>query len=160
MVDRMPRDADPRDTDDREEDFLPDDSFVPAQTLPTPNPQEGYVFRWIRVSSYGDADITNVSARFREGWVPVKQEDHPELHIMLDLNEDPRFEGNVLVGGLMLCKMDSRRAKSRDDYYSRLANSQIEAVDNNLMREEDPRMPLLPAQRRTRTTFGSGTRES
>ena len=80
--------------------------------LPDPAPQEGVEYRWIRTASLGQADMTNVSSKFREGWEPVKLEDHPELKIISDV--DSKFKGNVEVGGLLLCKnskenMDARR---------------------------------------------------
>ena len=68
-----------RDAESREVETRPSDSWLPASVLPTPAPQDGWVFRYIRTSTLGHADNTNVSQAFREGWVPVKAEDHPEL---------------------------------------------------------------------------------
>ena len=60
--------------------------WTPPQTLPAPNPQAGWVFRYIRTSTMGVADPQNTSAKFREGWEPVKAEDHPELMHHTDPN--------------------------------------------------------------------------
>ena len=72
------------------------------EVLPSPNPEPGYGFRWIRVSSLGNTDATNVSSKLREGWEPVKASDHPEITLVTIENE--RFKDNVVIGGLLLCK--------------------------------------------------------
>ena len=81
---RKPRDLDSRETSTRNE------PWTPASLLPSPNPEEGYVFRWVRVSMRGDADNRNVSQKLRDGWVPCKLEDYPELQVLPDI--DNRFE--------------------------------------------------------------------
>ena len=127
--------------------------WVAPQTLPEPKPQDGYVFRWIRTSMMGQADPTNTSAKLREGWEPVKAEDHPEL--MLHADPNSRFKGNVEIGGLLLCKAPSELMKQRDDYYTKQAQAQISSVDNSFMRLNDERMPLFN-ERRSTTSFGKG----
>jgi len=120
--------------------------------LPTPDPQDGYKFRWIRTSTLGNADMTNVSSRFREGYTPVRAEDHPELQIMSDV--DSRFKGNIEVGGLLLCKAPMEDVQARVEGQLEMAQNQIDAVDRNFMRENDPRMPVLRPERSTKTSFG------
>ena len=118
--------------------------------LPDPTPQEGVEFRWIRTSALGQSDMTNVSSKFREGWEPVKLEDHPELKIISDV--DSKFKGNVEVGGLLLCKNSKENMDARRDYQKQQANSQMQAVDNSFMKESDPRMPVLKPEKTTRTS--------
>ena len=118
--------------------------------LPDPKPQDGVEFRWIRTASLGQSDMTNVSSKFREGWEPVKLEDHPELKIISDV--DSKFEGNVEVGGLLLCKNSTENMEARRDYQKEQANSQMQAVDNSFMKESDPRMPVLRPEKSTRTS--------
>lgn len=130
-------------------------SWKPPSILPVPDKQDGWVFRWIRVSMRGDSDNTNVSRRFREGWVSVKLDDHPELKLLSDI--DNRFDGAAVVGGLMLCKMPAELHRSKSQYLANEANEQMAGVDNSFMREEDARMPLLKTERRTRVTFGDGS---
>jgi len=146
---RTPRDLDSREASNREE------PWIPASVLPVPTPQEGWVFRWIRVAMRNDPDNRNVSQKFREGWIPCKLEDHPELQVLPDI--DNRFEGNVVVGGLMLCKNSKEKMDAKRKYHMNQSQSQMEAVDNNYMRENDARMPLLPSERNTRVTFGDGS---
>lgn len=139
---------------ERQTEARPNDSWMPQSSLPVPEPKDGWVFRWIRTSSLGRTDNTNVSRQFREGWEPVKAEDHPELKIMSDHNS--QFKGNVEVGGLLLCKAPAEKMESRKKYFQELADRQIEGVDRSFLRENDPRMPLLNPERSTRTTFGRG----
>ena len=91
--------------------------------------------------------------KLREGWEPVKASDHPE--IFLAGVEDERFKDNIMVGGLMLCKTPTELVAERNSYFNGQASAQMEAVDNSLMRENDPRMPLFN-DRKSKVTFGSG----
>ena len=141
-----------RDAESREVEQRPSDSWMPASVLPTPDPEDGWVFRWIHTSTLGHADNTNVSQKFREGWIPVKSEDKPELNVMSDINS--RFEGNIEIGGLLLCKAPEDKVQQREEYFQNMAESQMESVDNNFLKQNDPRMPVLKPERSTRTTFG------
>jgi hypothetical protein len=86
----------------------------------------------------------------REGWEPVKAKDYPELMI-----EGSAATGNVEIGGLMLCKMPTELAQSRQAYYDKQSSNQMESVDNSFMRNNDPRMPLF-ADRKSTTSRGQG----
>jgi len=136
----------------REANQRPTDSWKPASVLPVPEPQDGWVFRWVRTSTLGQSDNTNVSQKLREGWIPVKAEDHPELQVMSDIGS--RFEGNVEIGGLLLCKAPEKLMQQRQAHYQQGAETQMESVDSSFLRENDPRMPVLQPERRT--TFGRG----
>lgn len=129
-------------------------AWTRPEVLPSPTPEEGYVFRWIRVSSRGTTDATNVSSKLREGWEPVKAVDHPEITLVTVENE--RFADNVVMGGLMLCKAPKEMVEERSEYYEDQTQSQMASVDNNLMRESDPRMPIFN-DRKTKVSFGHGT---
>ncbi len=149
----MAEERTPRESETRENDsYRPPDDWVPASILPSPNPQPGWTFRWVRTDVLGQSDNTNVSRSFREGWQPCKIDDHPELQIMSDIGS--RFEGNVHFGGLLLCKAPEEKMQSRTRHYQEVANTQMESVDNNYLRENDPRMPMMKPERNTRTTFG------
>ena len=128
-------------------------TWTPPQTLPEPKPQPGWVFRYIRTSIMGVADPSNTSAKFREGWEPVKAEDHPELMHMTDPSS--KFKGNVEIGGLLLCKAPAELMQQRDDYYAQQAKAQLQSVDNNFMRLNDERMPLF-SEKKTTVSFGKG----
>ena len=123
--------------------------YKPASSLPDPTPDPDYEFYWIATAINGQDNGTNVSQKFRDGWVPVKAVDHPELQIQG--NKD----GNVEVGGLLLCKKPKEMAEARREYYEQKARNQMESVDNSFMRNSDARMPLF-ADRKSTTTKGSG----
>jgi hypothetical protein len=150
-TERKPRDTETRENSERVK------SWEPPQVLPDPEPQDGYVFRWIRTSLMGNVDNVNASKRFREGWEPVRAEDHPELMLTSDRNSE--YEGNVEVGGLLLCKSTVENMSARREYYDDLAQKQVESVDQSYMRESDPRMPKLN-ENRSRVTFGGGSKPS
>jgi len=150
----MTEDRTPRELTSREKQARA--VYVPPTNLPDPTPIKGYVFRWIATHVLGQADPTNVSRKMREGWVPVKIEDHPELQMF----GSPE-SGNVEIGGLMLCKMPTEMAKARDAYYNKQAQNQMDSVDNSFMKQNDPRMPLF-SDRKSSTSrganFGSGSK--
>jgi len=129
-------------------------SWNRPEVLPSPTPEEGYAFRWIRVAMQGTVDATNVSSKLREGWEPVKATDHPEITLVTIENE--RFKDNVIIGGLMLCKAPVELVEERTEYYEGQTRTQMDSVDNNLMRENDARMPLFN-ERKSKVTFGKGT---
>jgi hypothetical protein len=123
--------------------------YVPPSALPEPEPQPGWRFRWIATEVLGQGVPQNVSKKTREGWEPVRAVDHPELMLAANTN------GNVEMGGLLLCKMPTELADSRTSYYNQQAKSQMESVDNNFMRNNDPRMPLF-SEKKSSTTRGVG----
>lgn len=146
MADRTPRELQTREKTERKK------SWTRPSALPTPEPRDGLHYRWIRTSMLGQADNPNVSRRFREGYEPVKAADHPEMQLLSDV--DSRFPDNIEVGGLMLCAIDKDIAEDRTGQQLESSRQQMDAVDNNYMRQSDPRMPVLRSERQTRTSFG------
>ena len=128
--------------------------WAPAELLPEPDKQAGFAYRWIRVSTNGQADPRNLSAKLREGWEPVKLEEQPKFQLLID--PDSRFKANIEIGGLLLCKTPEEFVDQRTDYYARQTQAQTEAVDNNLMRQSDARMPIY-MERKSATSFGKGS---
>jgi hypothetical protein len=98
----------------------------------------------------------NVSSKFREGWTPVRAEDHPEMHTYNDPSSTTRFKDNIEVGGLVLCKAPAEMVEERAAYYAAQTQAQAEAVDNTLMRQSDARMPIFK-ERKSAVSFGRGT---
>jgi hypothetical protein len=103
----------------------------------------------------GVFDPMNTSAKFREGWVPCKAEDHPEILTQPDQNT--KFKGNIEMGGLLLCKIPQEFMDQRAEHFRKANDTQVEAVDNSFMKTNDPRMPLF-SERKTTTSFGRGTK--
>ena len=146
MVDRTPRENNTREKTERKK------SWTRPSALPTPEPKDGLHYRWVRTSMLGNSDNPNVSRRFREGYVPVKAADHPEMKLLSDV--DSRVPDNIEVGGLMLCAIDKDIAEDRSEQQLEASRRQMDAVDNNYLRQSDPRMPVLRPERNTRTSFG------
>ena len=124
------------------------------ELLPSPNPEDGYEFRWIRISTLGTADPGHISAKLREGWEPVKASEHPEIQIMAT-GDKPRFPDSIEIGGLLLCKTPKEFVEQRNSYYQRQTDGEMQSVDNAFMRENDPRMPVFK-ERRSEVKFGRG----
>ena len=127
--------------------------WTPPQLLPDPNPEPGYVFRWVRLSTLNSPDAINISSKLREGWEPVKASEHPEVVMMG--GGSTRFPDSIEIGGLLLCKTPVEFAEDRNEYYRQQADAQMNSVDNTYMRENDPRMPLFK-ERSSKVTFGKG----
>lgn len=144
---RNTREIDTRATSERPK------QWAPAELLPEPDKQAGYAYRWIRVSTLSQADPRNLSGKLREGWEPVNVEEQPQFQLLIDPNS--RFKDNIEIGGLLLCKTPVEFVDQRNTFYQRQAENQMEAVDSNLMRQSDPRMPLFK-ESKSSTTFGKG----
>jgi hypothetical protein len=143
----------PREIEDRELSSRPK-AWAPPEVLPEPDKQPGYAYRWIRVSTLGQSDPRNVSAKLREGWEPVMLEEQPKFRLLSDPNS--RFKDNIEIGGLLLCKTPQEFVDQRDAYYAKKAKDEAEAIDSTLMRQSDPRMPMFK-ERKSTTSFGRGT---
>ena len=128
--------------------------WMPPELLPEPDKQAGFAYRWIRVSMLNQADPRNLSTNIREGWEPVRVEEQPKFKLLVDPNS--RFKDNIEIGGLLLCKAPEEFVDQRSQYYKNQTQAQTEAVDNNLMRQSDPRMPLFK-ERKSSTSFVKGT---
>jgi hypothetical protein len=129
--------------------------WKPPSLLPEIKQEPGWAYRWVRVSLANEADNLNVSSRMREGWEPVKHSDHPEVN--LPVNPNSSFGDSIEIGGLLLCKMPQEMVDQRNEYYRDKAKAQEQAVDNNLMRQNDPRMPLFSDKKST-ASFGKGNK--
>ena len=131
--------------------------WVPPSSLDAPPAPDGFRYRWIRAESVGFQDTKNVSGRLREGYELVRSEevenasDYPVV-------EEGRYKGVVGVGGLLLAKVPNEIAKQRQDYMSQKHEDRSEAVEHDLMKEQDKRMPIN-IERQSRVTFG-GTKKS
>jgi hypothetical protein len=131
--------------------------WVPPSSLDAPPAPDGFRYRWIRAESVGFQDTKNITGRIREGYELVRAEeimnasDYPIV-------EEGRYKGVVGVGGLLLAKVPVEVAKQRSEYMSKKHGERSEAVKNDLMKEQDKRMPIN-VERQSRVTFG-GTKKS
>ena len=142
-----------RELETRKAAYRPE-AWRPPETLPMPEDRPGWKHRYIRLSTMGQADPSNISSKMREGYEPCKAEEYPEL--MMHAATEGRFKGGIEIGGLLLCRIPAEFMEQRAKYYEQQSKSQVDSVDNNFLRENDPRMPLF-SEKRTKVTFGSGT---
>jgi hypothetical protein len=143
----------PRELSNREKSARPQ-QWRPPETLPEPIKEAGYEYHWKRVSILNEPDQRNISSSYREGWEAVRIEEQPHMKLLAD--PDGRYKDNILIGGLLLCKRPEEMGQQEKAYYANVTRQQTDAVDNNLMRQSDPRMPIFN-ERKSTTTFGRGS---
>jgi len=130
--------------------------WVPPSSLDAPPAPDGFRYRWIRAEVQGFQDTTNITSRQREGYELVRAEevqnasDYPVI-------DEGRYKGVIGVGGLLLAKVPVEIAKQRQEYMTKRHEERSEAVSNDLMKEQDNRMPIN-VERQSRVTFG-GTKK-
>lgn len=149
MVDKTPRSTDTREKTARRR------PWAPPSSLDAPPAPEGFVHRWIRASVMGFDDKKNLSARVREGFELVRADEYPDFEA--PTIQDGRHAGVIGVGGLVLARFPVETREERNAYYMRRTSDQLKAVDNDLMREQHPSMPISN-ERQSKVTFG-GRRE-
>ena len=145
---RLKRELESRATQERPK------QWAPAELLPEPDKEAGFAYRWIRVATLNQNDPRNLSAKLREGWEPVRIEEQPKFQLLVDPNS--RYKDNIEIGGLLLCKTPIEFVEQRNKHYADQTQAQTEAVDNNLMRQSDPRMPIFQ-ERKSSSSFGKGS---
>ena len=150
QIDRTRRTDESRDKEVRQQ------SWKPAHDLPVPEPIDGYGHRYIRVANMGVPDPANMARARREGWVPCKASDYPEINgDLISFGMSPTSD-LIEIGGLVLCKAPIEVIRARDAYYADMTQKQAQSVDNNFLRENDPRMPLF-REGKSKISFGSGS---
>ena len=148
-MDKVKRTA--RETEVRESEVK---QWQPASLLPEFTKQDGWAYRWIRVSLMNEPDNMNVSSKMREGWEPVKHADHPEVILKADPNSN--FKEGIEIGGLLLCKAPQELMDQRKAYMNEKTRQQTEAVDSQYMNQSDPRMPKFAEGNENGRRFGKG----
>ena len=127
--------------------------WAPPSKLAMPEAPAGYKHRWIRTHLRGEDDKTNMHSRLREGWEPVRADEYPDAGNMFPTIEEGKNAGVIGVGGLMLARIPEETVAERTEYYRDQTRNQMKAVDENLMREQHPSMPIHN-DRQSRVTFG------
>tara|TARA_R100000700_G_scaffold41129_1_gene59930 strand:+ start:2287 stop:2754 length:468 start_codon:yes stop_codon:yes gene_type:complete len=145
MVDKTPRAATTRTNTSRRK------PWTPPSSLDAPPAPEGFVHRWIRESVMGIDDKKNISGRLREGFELVRADEYPDFEA--PTIQDGKHSGVIGVGGLLLARFPVETRNERAAYFQKRAKQQMDAVDNDLMKEEHPSMPIT-TNRQSRVTFG------
>ena len=129
--------------------------WTPPSSLDAPPAPDGYRHRWIRAESMGFDDTKNMSGKIRSGWDLVRSDEYPD-HDYPSVNEG-RYAGVIGVGGLVLARIPEELAQQREAYYNQMTADRNEALDNDVLKEQHPSMPINQ-ERQTRVTFG-GTKK-
>ena len=149
-IDRTPRAATTRQKSERPT------SWKPPSLLDAPPPPDGFVHRWIRAEMLGQDDKPNFTKRLREGYEPVRADEYPNFECAVI--DDGKWKGVIGVGGLILARLPVGVAESRKYYFAQKTSQQMTAVDNDLMREQHPSMPISQ-ERSSRVSFGGTSNE-
>jgi len=147
MANRTPRESEARESAQRTMEWRP------GSALDAPEPPIGYKHRWIRESVMEFDDKTNVHKKRQEGWDLVRAEEYPDY--AGPVVDEGRNAGIIGVGGLVLARIPVEMAEQRNDHYNGVTRNQMEAVDRDWMRENNPAMPKLAPQRKSSVSFGS-----
>ena len=132
-------------------------TWTPPSSLDAPAAPQGYAHRWIRTATQGFEDVANVSKKLREGWEFVKAEtllseigehDYPII-------SEGKHAGLIGIGGLVLARIPEEIVESRKQYFENKTADQVKAVDQDILREQRPEMPVN-VDRQSRVTFGGG----
>ena len=129
--------------------------WTPPSSLDAPPAPDGFRHRWLRAESMGYDDTKNITGKIRSGWELVRSDEYP--------NEDypvinsGKYAGVIGVGGLVLARISEELAKSREEYFSKKTAERNEAIENDVLKEQHPSMPINQ-ERQTRVTFG-GTKK-
>ena len=149
MADRTPRETQTRQSQERK-------VWRPGTALEAPEPPLGFKHRWIRESVMEYDDKTNVHKRRQEGYDLVRAEEYPEYSG--PVVDEGRNAGIIGVGGLVLARIPEELADQRNQHYQKTTQNQMDAVDRDWMRENNPAMPKLAPQRKSSVSFGSRPR--
>jgi hypothetical protein len=148
MADRSSRETQSRERTERKMEWNP------GSALSAPEPPLGYKHRWIRESVMEFDDKTNVHKKRQEGWDLVRAEEYPDY--VGPVVDEGRNAGVIGVGGLVLARIPVELVNQRNQHYQGVTQQQMDAVDRDWMRENNPAMPKLAPQRKSSVSFGSG----
>ena len=125
--------------------------WTPPSSLDAPPAPDGFRHRWIRVEVLGFDDTKNVSGKLREGWELVRADEYPEQDYPSLVTG--KYSGVIGVGGLVLARIPEEIAQQREAYYKDQTKSRDDAVNNDILKDQHPSMPINQ-ERQTRVTFG------
>ena len=126
-------------------------TWTPPSSLDAPPAPDGFRHRWIRVEVLGFDDTKNMSGKLREGWELVRADEYPDQDYPSLVTG--KYSGVIGVGGLVLARIPEEIAQQREAYYRDQTKSRDDAVNNDILKEQHPSMPINQ-ERQTRVTFG------
>ena len=129
--------------------------WTPPSSLDAPPAPDGYHHRWIRAESMGFDDTKNMAGKLRSGYELVRADEYPDTdYPAIDTG---KYKGVIGVGGLLLARISLELVKSRKEYFDNLTQQKDDAINDDLMKEQHPGMPI-DIDRQPRVTFG-GTKK-
>ena len=131
-------------------------TWTPPSSLDAPPAPDGFRHRWIRAETMGFDDTKNMSGKIRSGWELVRADQYPDTEY--PTVKEGKYAGVIGVGGLLLARIPEEIARSREAYFAKQTKDRDDAVNNDLMKEQHPSMPINQ-DRQTSLTFG-GTKKS
>ena len=130
--------------------------WTPPSSLDAPPAPDGYRHRWIRAESMGQDDTRNMSGKIRSGWDLVRSDEYPDTDY--PTVDEGRYAGVIGVGGLVLARIPEELAKQREAYYNQMTQDRNDALENDVLKEQHPSMPINQ-DRQTRVTFGGSKKD-
>jgi len=124
--------------------------WAPPSSLDAPPAPDGYKYRWIRAEVLGQADVKNLSGRIREGFELVRADANSGYPVV----QEGKYEGVIGVGGLLLAKIPTEIVDERMNYFAQMTQDKVDAIENDLLKEQHPSMPISKPERQSRVTFG------
>ena len=115
--------------------------YKPPSSLDAPPAPDGFRHRWIRAESMGFNDTKNIHGRLRSGYELVRADEYDDGD-SYPIVMDGKYAGVIGVGGLLLARIPEELAQSRVAYQQRQTDGQDEAVENDLLKDQDKRMPM------------------
>lgn len=134
--------------------------WMPPSSLDAPPAPKGFKHRWIRTETMGQQDTGNVSKKLREGWEFVRAEEiknSPDIHKYPILNQG-QYQGCIGIGGLVLARIPEEIVEQRKKYFEDITKDQVKSVDNDILREQRPEMPVN-IDRQSRVSFGGSRKK-
>ena len=130
--------------------------WTPPSSLDAPPAPDGYRHRWLRAESMGFDDTKNITGKIRSGWELVRADEYPDSDY--PVVTDGKYAGVIGVGGLVLARITEELAKSREEYFRQKTMDRNEALENDVLKEQHPSMPINQ-ERQTRVTFGGSNKD-
>ena len=129
--------------------------YKPPSSLDAPPAPDGFRHRWIRAESVGFQDSKNIYGRLREGYELVRADEYKDSDY--PVVTDGKYAGVIGVGGLLLARIPIELAEARMAYQRTQTEGQDESIENDLLKDQDKRMPIK-IDRNSKHTFG-GTKK-
>ena len=130
--------------------------WTPPSSLDAPPAPDGFRHRWLRAESMGYDDTKHISGKVRSGWERVRADEYPDSEY--PVISSGKYAGVIGVGGLVLARISEELAKSREEYFAKKTADRNEAIENDVLKEQHPSMPINQ-ERQTRVTFGGSNKD-